>query len=144
MSAAIFLALVISVHDGDTLRVRTGPGTSQSIRIAHIDAPEISQDWGCVSSHSLRTLCLGKIARVQPLTIDRYGRTVADVRCNKTDASHHQIERGMAWVFEKYEPGASPIYATQARAQRHRRGLWFSADPTPPWQWRHQKANHTK
>jgi len=138
---AALLALVISVHDGDTLRVRTGPDTSQSIRIAHIDAPELKQEWGRVSGRSLRVLCLGKPATVQPVTIDRYGRIVANVRCGKTDASHHQVERGMAWVFGKYEPTDSPLYAVQTRARHYQRGLWTAVAPLPPWQWRHLEKN---
>lgn len=138
MPAAAYLALVIAVHDGDTLRVRTAPEQQPaSIRVAHIDAPELAQRWGRASGTSLRRLCLGTWAWVQPQTTDRYGRTVADVTCRAKDASHHQVERGMAWVFTRYEPADSPLYTTQARAQGARRGLWGDPSPTPPWTWRH-------
>jgi len=136
MPAAAFLALVIAVHDGDTLRVSTDSGISQTIRVARIDAPELKQDWGRVSGKSLRTLCMGTHAWVQPATIDRYGRTVASVQCRGKDASHHQVERGMAWVFVRYEPPVSPLYQVQARAMQARRGLWYANDPLPPWTWR--------
>lgn len=136
MLEAAFLALVLSVHDGDTIKVRTDAGVVQSIRIAHIDAPELKQPWGRVSGKSLRTLCLGTYAWVQPQTIDRYRRTVADVTCRGKDASHHQVERGMAWVFVRYEPEGAPIYATQARAQVARRGLWMQTQAEAPWHWR--------
>jgi endonuclease YncB( thermonuclease family) len=136
--SAAFLALVISVHDGDSLRVRTDAGASLPIRIAHIDAPELRQEWGRVSGASLRRLCLGKQAQVRPQVVDRYGRTVAEVTCGRTDASHHQVERGLAWVFRKYESDDSPLLPVQSLAQFHRRGLWTQAYPLPPWRWRHQ------
>jgi micrococcal nuclease len=134
---AAFLAMVVSVHDGDTLRVRTDTGQLQSIRIAGIDAPELRQDWGRVSGRSLRTLCLGKRATVRPSTVDRYQRLVAHVQCGRTDASRYQVERGMAWVFVRYEPAGSPLYHWQARAQHYNRGLWSQQSPQPPWAWRH-------
>jgi len=136
MPGAAFLALVIAVHDGDSIRVQHPIAGLQSIRVAEIDAPELRQHWGRVAGRSLRRLCLGKMAWVQPHNADRYGRTVAAVRCGKTDAGHHQVERGMAWVFLRYAPPSSALYAVQMRAQQHRRGLWVQHDATPPWDWR--------
>lgn len=133
---AAFLALVIAVHDGDSIKVRTDAGQIHSIRIARIDAPELKQRWGRVSGASLTRLCLGTQAWVQPQTTDRYRRTVADVSCRAKDASYHQVERGMAWVFQRYEPPSSALYAVQARAVKHRRGLWRDDAPTPPWTFR--------
>jgi len=139
VSTAAFLALVIAVHDGDTLRVRTDAGAIHTIRIAHIDAPELYQQWGRVSGTSLRRLCLGTHAWVQPTTLDRYQRTVADVTCRAKDASHHQVERGMAWVFDRYEPPTSRLYSVQARARHFRRGLWFEQAAVAPWDARLRK-----
>lgn len=136
MSVAAFLALVIAVHDGDSMKVLTDDGQIHAVRIARIDAPELKQAWGRVSGASLARLCLGTKAWVQPQSIDRYRRTVASVSCRSKDASYHQVERGMAWVFERYELPNSTLYAVQARAAGFRRGLWRDEAPTPPWRFR--------
>ena len=61
---------------------------------------------------------------------------LAHVRCNGTDAGAEQVRQGMAWVFVRYAPADSPLYAIEAEARAARRGLWATAQPVPPWQWR--------
>jgi micrococcal nuclease len=136
MSTAAFIALVIAVHDGDTVRVRSSAGITQSLRLAHIDAPELKQPGGHTSQRSLSDLCLQTMAGVKPITRDRYGRLVVGLSCDARDASRHQIEMGMAWVFTRYEPPDSPLYAAQATAQQGRIGIWAQDGPLPPWTWR--------
>lgn len=41
--------------------------------------------------------------------IDRYGRTVAVVRCNGIEANREQVARGFAWVYTKYNKDQSLI-----------------------------------
>lgn len=134
------LCLVISVHDGDTMRVRCEHHTTPVvIRLAWIDAPELQQPWGKASRHALAALCLRTHAWVQPHNADKYGRTVATVSCRAADASARQVERGMAWVFHKYAPVDTPLAAMQQRAQNQRRGLW--RDPAiEPAAWRHSRS----
>lgn len=67
---------------------------------------------------------------------DRYGRTLGRVFCAGVDANAEQVRRGMAWVYVKYAPKDSPLYAIQAEARVARRGLWQDARPVPPWEWR--------
>jgi endonuclease YncB( thermonuclease family) len=33
---------------------------------------------------------------------DRYGRTLARVTCDGTDANAEQVRRGLAWAYTKY------------------------------------------
>jgi micrococcal nuclease len=75
----IELATVVSVGDGDTIRVmqRDLPIT---IRLACIDAPETSQPWGKAATERLQQLLpTGKQVQVRQIERDRYGRTVAEV-----------------------------------------------------------------
>ena len=58
-------ALVVSVHDGDTLRARTRQGDLLTIRIAGIDAPELGQPFGRES----RVLLAAAIAE-DPVDLD--------------------------------------------------------------------------
>jgi len=142
MLAAALLCLVVAVHDGDTLRAQCSdaPGAAPvviNVRLAEVDAPEMAQPWGRASRDALRVLCLHKRATVAPVTLDRYGRTVARVTCKGVDASRRQVERGMAWVYVKYAAKDTPLLALQGRAQHYRRGLWRDGDAIDPAQWRH-------
>lgn len=144
-TTAAMLCLIIAVHDGDTLRAQCDPpvgvaggvASTINVRLAEIDAPEMAQPWGRASRDALRAMCLRKPATVTPVTLDRYGRTVAHVTCKGVDASRRQVERGMAWVYVKYAPPGTPLLALQASAQHYRRGLWRDGDAVNPAQWRH-------
>ena len=46
-------------------------------------------------------MCFQKPATVWLQTRDRYGRTVARVNCDCTDANAAMVRAGMAWVFDK-------------------------------------------
>lgn len=133
----LFVALVISISDGDTLTVLHDQ-QQVKIRLAEIDAPEKAQAFGARAKQSLSDLCFGKQAEVVPQSSDRYGRTVARVRCDGIDANAEQVRRGMAWVFDRYVTDRI-LYALQDEARTARRGLWSDPAPVPPWEWRHMK-----
>ncbi len=133
--AMAFEGRVVAVSDGDTLTVSAG-GTRQKIRLADIDAPELAQFFGRESALSLSALCADQQVEVTPVTLDRYGRTVARVACRETDAGLHQLRNGMAWVFDRYVQPDSPLYLIQIEAIEGRRGLWAYPFPVKPWVWR--------
>lgn len=128
---------VVSIADGDTLTV-LHEREPMKIRLAEIDAPEKAQPFGARSKQALSDLCFGKQAEIVPQTKDRYGRTVARVRCAGQDASEQLVRSGMAWVFDRYVTDRS-LYSLQDEARALRRGLWVDAEPIPPWQWRKTK-----
>ncbi len=128
---------VVGVSDGDTLVVLDGSKHSHRVRLAEIDAPEKRQAFGERSKQSLSDLCYGKSAVVKAKEYDRYGRVVGRVFCEGIDANAAQVERGMAWVYERYSEDPA-LRAYQAKAQREKRGLWAAANPTPPWEFRHR------
>ena len=69
-------ATVISVGDGDTLRVQDG-GKSITIRVACIDAPEMAQAPFCQQARQAlqQLLPVGSTVTLKAQTNDRYGRT---------------------------------------------------------------------
>lgn len=134
IAAAAFLASVIGISDGDTLTI-IRDREPMKIRVAEIDAPEKSQPFGNKSKQALSELCFGKQAEITPKEIDRYGRTVARVRCNGQDVSEYQLKNGMAWVFDRYVKDRS-LYGIQDEARQARQGLWSDGNPLPPWEWR--------
>lgn len=134
MIDAAVLCFVISISDGDTLKVRCDQQT-MTIRVAEIDAPERRQPFGNRSKQNLAALCFQTLAKIQPQKTDRYGRTVARVECNGQDVSYAQLHAGMAWVYSKYsmDPSLEPV---ESAARSSRRGLWSDEQPIQPWVWR--------
>ncbi len=128
---------VIGIADGDTLTLLVGKRPLK-IRLANIDAPEKVQAFGERSRQSLSELCFGKNASYATQDIDRYGRTVAVVTCDGIEANRRQVERGMAWVYTKYNKDVA-LPALQEAARSEQRGLWRDANPLPPWEFRMQK-----
>jgi len=47
-------------------------------------------------------LVFSKVVDVEPVTRDRYGRTVAFVRVGDTLVNEELIRQGLAWVFTRY------------------------------------------
>jgi endonuclease YncB( thermonuclease family) len=135
---ADFTGKVVSVADGDTLTVLR-EHEQIKVRLNEIDAPEKAQAFGNRSKQSLSELCFDKSATLADQGKDRYGRTLARVQCEGIDANAEQVRRGMAWVYRKYAPKDSPLYAVENGAKAAKRGLWVDADPIPPWDWRKAK-----
>lgn len=128
---------VVGVSDGDTLKLLDPYNNTIKVRLAEIDAPEKKQPFGARSKESLSELCYDKAATADIQAKDRYGRTVARIKCDGVDANAAQISRGMAWVYDKYVKDKS-LYGLQDEARAAHVGLWADADPMPPWEWRHR------
>lgn len=141
-AADVLEGRVVGVHDGDTLTLLTSERRQVKIRLAQIDAPESSQDFGQRSKQSLSDLAYGKAVRIEVETTDKYGRTVGKVLVDGLDANLEQVKRGMAWVYRKYahDPG---YFAAEAGARNAKTGLWSQSNPMPPWEFRHVgRAGH--
>ncbi len=135
--AAELSGIVTEVHDGDSLTLVNWQATYK-IRLADIDAPELKQEHGKDSRASLFHLCGLRKAIAETKGEDRYGRTLANVACAGVDANTEQVRRGWAWVFVRYAPKNSPLYALERDARLEKRGLWADDDPMPPWEWRRE------
>lgn len=127
---------VRSVHDGDTLTA-VCDGVAVKVRLVEIDAPERTQPYARRSANHLKSVCVGKSARLDGAHPDKYGRTLARVYCAGVDVSADQVRRGYAWAFDKYLTDPS-IKRLEAEARAAGRGLWAGRDPTPPWEFRHR------
>lgn len=76
-------ATIISVGDGDTIRVRGADGEATTVRLSCIDAPESSQEGGQEATQRLKKfLPVGSGITLRPIERDRYGRLVAEVYRN--------------------------------------------------------------
>jgi endonuclease YncB( thermonuclease family) len=128
---------VATVIDGDTIRVN-----DTRIRLHGIDAPETAQSctaagggtWGCgiEATRELRSALAGREVNCKPVTLDRYGRTVARCFVGPVDIQAEMVRRGLAWAFVKYSRDYLP---EEAEARSAHRGIW-QADTQTAWDFR--------
>jgi endonuclease YncB( thermonuclease family) len=126
-----------AVVDGDTIRV-----ADTRIRLHGIDAPEAAQacnaagggTWACgpEATRALRSAIAGRDVNCQPLTLDRYGRTVARCFVGNFDLQADLVRRGLAWAFVKY---SSDYVPEEAEARAANRGVW-QAETQTAWDYR--------
>lgn len=134
-------ARVVGVHDGDTITVLTPEKRQIKIRLAEIDAPELSQPYGKKAKQLLSLMVFGKDVSFTPLTTDKYGRTVARVYQGQNDINLAMVQTGAAWAYRKYLTDTAFLEA-ETEARKTGTGLWaLQPDQvTPPWEWRRAKA----
>jgi endonuclease YncB( thermonuclease family) len=138
-SAEALKAEVLSIGDGDTIRVRQG-GRAITVRLACIDAPETAQNpYGKqVRRYLQQRLPIGREVILHVKTTDRYGRTVAEVSSD-ININLAMVEDGQAFVYRQYLGGcdAKEYLDAEFRASRHRYGVWqVEGGITRPWDFR--------
>jgi endonuclease YncB( thermonuclease family) len=131
---------VLSIGDGDTLTVSIG-SVRRTIRLACIDAPETAQKpYGIAARQKLQALApVGSVVLIQTKTIDRYGRTVAEIFRNGRSVNQAMVSTGEAFVYWQYISGCDRnTYARlemQAKSQRF--GVWaVPGGIEKPWDFR--------
>ena len=125
------------IVDGDTIRL----GETR-IRLHGIDAPETDQrcnaadggTWACgtEATRELASMLAGAEVTCEPITRDRYGRTVARCLLGELDIEAEMVRRGLAWAFVKY---SRDYVAQEAEARAAHRGIW-QADTQTAWDFR--------
>ena len=95
-------ATVLSIGDGDTIRVQQGT-KKLTVRLACIDAPEMAQaPYGQQARNYLQQrLAMGREVTLKTQTIDKYGRTVAEV-ISDININLALVEDGLAFAYRKY------------------------------------------
>ncbi|TXN54050.1 thermonuclease family protein [Methylobacterium sp. WL2] len=126
-----------SIVDGDTIEIR---GTR--FRLQGVDTPESAQlcrdrsskEYRCgqIAANALADrIGAGNVA-CEPITTDRYGRTVAVCRLGNEDLNGWLVAQGLGLAYRRY----STAYVFQEDAAKAaRRGLWAGSF-TAPWEWR--------
>lgn len=137
--------VLVSVGDGDTIRVKDAKGNRVTIRLACIDAPETSQgSSGRWSTKTLKGLILGKSIRLKPQTKDRYGRTVAEVYSGTTNINLQMVRLGAAYPYRKYlgQCDRAAYLSAEATANKRGIGVWGPYRPNQkPWDFRRSSRN---
>lgn len=134
---------LVSVGDGDTIRVLTSEGQRVTIRLACIDAPETAQgESGAAATQALKQMLAGRSLEIAPQTIDRYGRTVAEVYANGRNVNLKMVEVGAAYVYRQYLSGCNQdaYLSAEQQAGRNREGVWRSGGTEErPWDFRRNR-----
>jgi endonuclease YncB( thermonuclease family) len=132
-------ATVLSIGDGDTIRVRQS-GHAVTVRLACIDAPETAQSphGQQARSYLQQRLPVGREVSLEVKTTDRYGRSVAEV-ISDVNINLALVEDGQAFAYRQYLSGcdAKEYLDAEYRASRRRFGVWqVEGGITRPWDFR--------
>ena len=139
-SAFAWPGKVIHIVDGDTIVVLNNQNQQVKIRLYGIDTPEKRQAFGQKAKQCTANLVWKKQVQVKPVTIDRYGRTIAliffdDQKC----LNRELVANGYAWVYRRYCTSrrlCKRWLQAESEARKFKLGLWRDPNPIPPWRWR--------
>ena len=109
---------VVKVYDGDTITIASQlPGSSTlyrfSIRLAGIDTPEIKshnpveKERAIYVRNQLHDLLFGKIICLTNISMEKYGRVLADIYLDDLHVNEYMIRQKYAY---KYNGGKKQIY----------------------------------
>lgn len=104
-------------------------------------ATDKSQDFGTKAKHITSILVFAKVVEVDPVTVDRYGKTVAFVRVGDIVVNEELLRQGLAWVFTRYcdKPICQEWRLLEADAREKKRGRWSTPNAVPPWEFRRNR-----
>ena len=137
-------ATLLSIGDGDTIRVQQGQQRI-TVRLACIDAPEMAQaPYGEQARSYLQSrLKIGSKVNLLSQTVDRYGRTVAEV-IGEVNLNLAMVEDGMAFAYRKFlgHCDEKAYLDAEFRANRRRYGVWkVPGGITRPWDFRRSRRS---
>ena len=135
----VISAKVVSVINGNTLEVIGEDNETRVVKLAGIDTPELSQEYGDKARKFLTKLVLEKNVTIQITGKDRKGTNLAIVTDeNQNDLRVELLKEGLAWTAERNP--TPELEALRVRAQEKGKGLWKQDSPTPPWIYRRQQS----
>lgn len=132
---------IINIADGDTLILLDAQQQQHRISLAGIDAPALNQAFGQQARSTLSAVALNQLATANCQQIERFPHPTCILTIGGKDIGLAQIQSGLAWWYRQNAIALSVQTQTEYRqaefdAKVHRRGLWNSKNPTPPWDWR--------
>lgn len=130
---------VTQVLSGDTIMLQVAgdsPPGEYRVHLAQIDAPERVQAFGYQAFLALERVVLFQSVTVLVTAVDdNHNDPVGQLILEGKDLNLWLVRNGLAWVDR--ERVLDPRYTrAEHLARTEMRGLWSSADPTPPWAFR--------
>jgi hypothetical protein len=76
--------------------------------------------------------------KVEPVTTDRYGRTVGIVHVDGNSLSEELVKSGFDWVYDRYckKDMCDKWKQLEEAARQSKKGLWLQDNPVAPWAYR--------
>lgn len=137
LSAKTITGKVISVWDGDTIRLQSH-NTIYKIRLDGIDCPELDQAYGRKARDYTSKLVMEKKVKVKLNGKDMYKRWLGEVfTVSGMSVNKALVRSGFAWQY--YHNKDPELTKLQNLARTKKIGLWADPKPIPPWQFRKQK-----
>jgi endonuclease YncB( thermonuclease family) len=137
-----FAAEITSISSGDTL-VAVDKGSTITIRLYGIDAPEAGQQGSNAATRFLRSLVVDHPVVVETVETDGFERSIAIVRRLQKESSINaaMVAHGYAWVNPKSctADECNQWKRLERQAQNFRLGIWSGYDLVPPWEFRTQQ-----
>lgn len=127
---------LVSISDGDTVRLKIPGYRDQRFRLGTVDAPETDQPYGRESTRCLRNALRGKTLTVSIAKRDSYGRLVGSIYSNGERVDVLLVSKGCAWWYRRYAPTSMVLMRAQLAAKRGGSGLWQNRNPVEPESWR--------
>jgi micrococcal nuclease len=137
--AATHTGKVITITDGDTIKILTSDKQQIKVRLANIDTPEKRQPYGKKAKQILSDKIYGKQVKVEKVTTDRYKRMIGKVYLGDRYINAEMVADGYAWVYRKYNKDPHML-ELERQAQEKGKGLWALQEDqrVAPWEWRKQ------
>lgn len=132
-----FNGKVISILDGDTIKILSETKEELTIQLNGIDCPERDQVYGKEAKEFTKNLVLSLKVLIRPSKKD-IRQTIADVILEDgRNLSQELIKAGYAWW--SFENSTDELLAhLESKAKIEKVGLWANPDPIPPWIFRQQ------
>ena len=139
--------LVEGCNDGDTCTVLVA-GLKFRVRLAEIDAPEISKKKGAPSQpfsqqakDRLNELVRGKYVHLKQIALDGYNRPIVEMveMSSNTDVNLKLVEEGLAELYiggRKNKPKDSKYTQAQSNAKKQKIGIWSVPNYISPYDFR--------
>ena len=102
---------VVSVHDGDTVRVLDAAQVQHKVRLQGIDAPERGQPFGTVARERLAAMVMGKAVTVHDDGRDKYGRTLGHIEIEGRDVNRQMVADGCRFPSSAVEWPPRRVYS---------------------------------
>jgi len=107
---AVSYCKVIKVYDGDSITVASRTAGTNivyrfSVRLAGIDTPEmnsknnVEKERAIFVRDQLHDLVFGKIVLLKNLSIEKYGRILADIYLDSLHVNQYMIDHNYAYVY---------------------------------------------
>jgi micrococcal nuclease len=126
---------VIKIKDGDTIVVLDSNNNQTTLRLAEVDCPESSQDFGKKAKSFTADLVALKIVSYKIVDTDRYGRSIAKVYYDNKYLSAEIIKNGYGWHYKKYSK-STELSNLETAAKSKKIGIWADKNCIAPWEFR--------